>query len=196
VNQSCPARRTPNKKVFDREPRAGWAALLLPAAIDKDCGLPPFSPVFASHPMGSCSSKEPAVAESQDAPAASPPAPREPEFQKSLLPETKVETAKQHTPTTEPPKREEEDEGLGYDQRPNEEVCLFVRALFSDIFVKSSMTFWSFSSACMLSYLFLRFKIMWPARCRKKVQSLLKTRTTRGHEDPQADSRFIISTSS
>jgi hypothetical protein len=85
--------------------------------------------------MGSCSSKEPAVAESHDGTAASPPAPREPEKKKSLLPESQVEPAKQLSPTTEPALKTDEggDEGLGYDA-PDEKVCAFVRALFSDIF--------------------------------------------------------------
>jgi hypothetical protein len=88
--------------------------------------------------MGPCSSKEPAVAESREFAAASPPAPREPEKNKSLLPETQVELAKQLKPSSEPPpeRDEEEDEsGLDYDHAPIEKVCVFVRALFSDIFV-------------------------------------------------------------
>lgn len=84
--------------------------------------------------MGACLSTEPAVAESRENAAASPPAPREPEKNKSLLPETLPEPAKQLKPTSEPSSKrdeKEEDEGLG----SIEEVCVFVRALFSDIFV-------------------------------------------------------------
>jgi hypothetical protein len=126
--------------------RAGWAAFAVcHHRQGLCCGLPPFLAVVASHPMGSCLSTESAVAESRENAAASPPAPRETDKNKSLLPETQAEPAKQLNPTSEPPRKrdeeDEEDEGLGYDHAPIEEVCVFVRALFSDIFVTRGYDF-------------------------------------------------------
>jgi hypothetical protein len=133
--------------------------------------------------MGSCLSTEPAVAESRETTAASPspPAPREPEKNKALLPETQAEQLK---PTSEPPsERDEDDDGLGYDHAPiKEEVCLFfVRALFSHIFVTYGDDFLVFLS-CLYALVLVSTQQHFVAGVSsEKIQSLCETRG----EDPQ-----------
>ena len=151
--------------------------------------------------MGACSSKEPAVAESHENTAASPPASREPEKNKSLLPETQSEPAKQLKPTSEPPPKrdeEEEDEGLSYDRSPIEEVCVFVRALFSDIFVTRGDDFLVFFLRLYALVLVSTLQNLWPACRRKNFNLFARPRHEEEcHEDPQVEavSRFIIANS-